>query len=126
MVLYHFCAAHMIPSIMKHGLTLGQWPRIGELHKNWPKCQWLTKDPNPKNQSWATRRLVSYSRTAYRLTVKIPDSHHRKCVKATDYIKDLPDYEHSLITEWDGSENWYVYTGNIPPKWIVGCRKMEG
>lgn len=126
MILYHFCAAHMLPSIMKEGLTLGRWPIIGYGLQTWPKCQWLTQNPDPKEQSWATKNLISYDRTAYRLTVRIPDNYQKKLVRARVQMMNVPPKDRSIITEWPGSDDWYVYLGNIPPQWIDGCRKMEG
>lgn len=125
MTLYHFCAAHMMPAIMKEGLTLGKYPIIGAAPDDWPKTQWLTRDLDPRRQSWATHTLVSYSRLAYRLTIQIPDSHRKKLVKAADYAKQLPAHDRLLVTEWAGSDSRYVYLGNIPPKWIVGCHRMK-
>lgn len=125
MILYHFCAAHMMPAIMREGLTLGKYPILGASFALWPKTQWLTKDPDPRRQSWATRALVPYSRLAYRLTVQIPESYRKKLVKASDYAKRLPEEDRALVSKWAGSENWYVYLANIPPKWIVGCTRMD-
>ena len=126
MILYHFCAAHMLPAILKEGLTLGRWPIIGANVQTWPKSQWLTKNADPTKQSWATQNLISHSRTAYRLTVRIPDNYRKKLVQARVQMMNFPQKDRAIITEWPGSDDWYVYLGNIPPTWIVGCRKMEG
>ena len=125
MVLYHFCAAHMKSAILKNGLTLGLYPIQGKRPEDWPKCQWLTKDPEPEKQSWATRNLLSYSRTAYRLTVKIPDNYClKKLQSAEQFVAGMSEADRKPITEYPGSENWYVYLGRIPPKWIIGCKRM--
>ena len=125
MVLYHFCAAHMKSAILQNGLTLGLYPIQGKLLKDWPKCQWLTKDPDPEKQSWATRNILSYSGTAYRLTVKIPDNYcWKKLQPAEQFVAEMSEDDRKPITEYLGSENWYVYLGRIPPKWIVGCKCM--
>ena len=29
-----------------------------------------------------------------------------------------------LAAEWAGSDKWYVFTGRIPPRWILGYTKM--
>ena len=127
MILYHFCAAHMKDSILAEGLTKGMFPHFeGDDLEPIPKCQWLTKDPDPRRQSWATQNLINYSRTAYRLTVDIPRSHHKKLVRALDFIRDMPAEDQELVTGWAGGDQWYIYRGNIPPKWIVGCHKVEG
>ena len=125
MTFYHFCAAHMVSDVMQCGLTLGAYPLIGGSELQFiPKCQWLTAEPDPDKQSWATSRLIAYSRTAYRLTVKIPDSYKKKIVRAAGFVKELPVEHQGIVTDWDGSDKWYIFKGNIPPKWIVGCRKM--
>lgn len=127
MNLYHFCAAHMKDSILRTGLTLGCLPMLSEggvvLH---PNVQWLTAEPDPQKQIWATRNLVPYSRTDYRLTVRIPDNYRKKLVRATDYVKALPEEARGLVLDWPGSEKWYVYLGRIPAKWIMGCRHFKG
>lgn len=125
MILYHFCAAHMLPSIRENGLTLGKYPIFESPINEWPKCQWLTSNKDPKAQSWATRHLIPYSRTAYRITVRVPDSYHKKLIQAVRYAMNLPEKDRAIVTEWPGSENWYVYLGKIPPKWIIGCKRME-
>ena len=123
-VMYHFCAAHFLRSILSQGLTLGMTPAtkdgaVGLI----PGTQWLTKDRDPQRQSWNTNNLVPYSRTAYRLTISIPHSHRKKLVKAADFMKELGD-EVGLM-EWPGSDNWYIFLGKIPPTWIVGVKRME-
>lgn len=124
--LYHFCPAHMVDGIRLDGLTMGKFPcfKNGGVELI-PNRQWLTAEPRPDKQSWATRRILPYSRTAYRLTVNIPDGCHKKLVKATEYIKSLPECSRSVVEDWPGSDKWYIFCGRIPPKWIVGCRKME-
>lgn len=126
MTLYHFCAERNKNSILLEGLTLGQFPQFSNgQYKFLPRCQWLTTEPDPKKQSWATQNLIDYSRTEYRLTVNIPDSYHKKLVRATDFVKDMPEEAQQIVTGWNGSENWYIYRGNIPAKWIVGCKRMR-
>lgn len=126
MTLYHFCAAHMKNSILANGLTEGKFPHWeGNNLQPIPRCQWLTADPNPRNQSWATQHVIDYSRTAYRLTVNIPDSYRKKLFRALDFVRDMPIEDHQLVNGWPGGENWYIYCGNIPAKWIVGCRRMK-
>lgn len=127
MTLYHFCAAHMLKSILAEGLTEGMFPHFeGEKFEPIPRCQWLTADPDPKKQSWATRVYINYSRTAYRLTVNIPDSYRKKLVRAADFVKEMSEEDQRLVTDWPGSENWYIFRGKIPVKWIVGCHRTEG
>ena len=127
MILYHFAPAHMVAAIRREGLTLGKWPVFaGASVSTFYDCQWLTREKDPKKQSWATRHLVPYSRTAYRLTISIPASHRKKLSKASAHAQRLPIGNDCLISEWAGSDDWYIYRGKIPPKWIVGCHCMEG
>ncbi|QEY33668.1 hypothetical protein FL966_00530 [Caproiciproducens galactitolivorans] len=127
MNIYHFCAAQHKDSIMHEGLTLGQFPKLVDgVYKLIPRCQWLTTEPDPRKQSWATRNLIDYSRTAYRLTVNIPDNYRKKLIRAIDFVADMPEEAQQIVTGWDGSDKWYIYRGIIPAKWIVGCHRMEG
>lgn len=124
MKLYHFAPVHMLQSILSNGLTLGRLPIVddnGNMLLISP-CQWLTKDGRWDKQSWATQQLVDYDRTAYRLLISIPKSHRKSLVKAHDYLPQLPGENKRLITDWEGSENWFLYFGRIPPGWI---RKVE-
>ena len=119
MTLYHFCPAHMLEGIKKHGLILGKFPLLGSERISFiTECQWLTADPNPFHQSWATRQLIPYSRTAYRLTIDIPMSRLRKLHRATTFVKDMPQKDQEIVTRWAGSEHWYIYKGKIPATWI--------
>lgn len=127
MTLYHFCAAHMVRSIMQEGLTMGKFPVLSD--KGWSfiePCQWLSAEPDARKQSWATSYLINYDRTAYRLTVNIPRSYLKKLKKATDFVKTLSEESRGLVEGWDGSEKWYIFKGKIPSAWIVGCKKMKG
>lgn len=125
MILYHFCPAHMVQSILDEGLTKGKFPVLGDRHYSFmDNCQWLTDEKDPQSQSWNTSQLIPYSRTACRLTIHIPDSHHKKLVLATDYVKPLPVEAQGIVLDWEGHTHWYIFKGRIPVKWIVGCKKM--
>ena len=124
--LYHFCAAKDVKAIRESGLTLGMTPiwtglRLELFHRT----QWLTKERDPDKQSWNTHNLVSYSRTAYRLTIDIPGSHKKKLIPAWEFIGRLPPENAGLVRDWPGSDMWYVFQGKIPPGWIVGCTRTE-
>lgn len=124
--LYHFCAAQDVESIKRQGLTLGMCPVVTDYGiKFIKKCQWLTKDMNPAAQSWATSHGLNYSRTAYRLTVVIPKKHVRNLIVSTEFVKELPKEAQEVVNGWPGSEEWYIYRGTIPPKWIKEIVKME-
>lgn len=126
MVLYHFCAKHCLNDILRDGLTLGMTPVFTANSMSIMRGhQWLTAEKDPRKQSWNTHNLISYSRTAVRLTVCIPDNYRKKLIKATDLVKTLPPEGRYIITEYAGSEAWYIYKGRIPPKWILGYELME-
>lgn len=125
MILYHFCPAHLKSAILMEGLTKGGFPLMQSGGFVW-HVQWLTSERDRRQQTWATKNLISYSRTAYRLTIDIPDSRWKKLTKALDWVSVFPDGDRKIVTEWPGADAWYVYLGKIPPKWIVGCRRMEG
>ena len=69
--------------------------------------------------------MIDYSRAEYRLTINIPDSYHKKLIRAVDFVKEMPEETQEIVTKWVGSEKWYVYHGIIPRKWIAGCHRME-
>lgn len=126
MTLYHFCAEQDKSNILKEGITLGQFPKlVSGQYQFVPHCQWLTADPDPQKQSWATKHLIDYSRTAYRLTINIPANYHKKLIRAIDFVKDMPEEAQRIVTGWGGSDEWYIYHGKIPAKWIVGCHRVE-
>ena len=119
MILYHFCPAHLVRGIMEQGLCVGMFPLIGGGHVTMLEgYQWLTAEKDPAKQSWATRQIIPYSRIACRLTVDIPLSRIRKLYRAVDFVKSFEPEQQEIVTEWPGSDQWYVYKGRIPPKWI--------
>ena len=125
-VLYHFCAARDVRSIMENGLTKGLTPVFEDGALRFEHgTQWLTAEKDPAKQSWHTHTLVSYSRTAYRLTVSIPHSHRKKLHKAAEFIRQFPEENAGLVNDWEGSASWYVFQGTIPPAWIVGVQRTE-
>lgn len=120
MLLYHFCPEHMLDSIEKEGLTKGKLPvMLDGGMAFFDGCQWLTEEPDQKAQSWATQKLLPYSRTAVRLSIWIPKKHLKHLVKAADLVSILPKESKAIITEWAGSEMWHVFLGRIPAKWIT-------
>lgn len=126
MKLYHFCPSHLLKSIKKRGLTKGHMPLLKlnstELIGG---VQWLTVEPDPSKQSWATRHVVSYDRTECRLTVEIPSRCEEHLVSAMDFIKRYPEADQRIITGYEGSDQWYVYLGLIPPVWISDVEFMK-
>lgn len=119
MKLYHFAPAHLLKGIQKQGLVLGSLPIITETKIDLVRpCQWLTSDGDFNSQSWATRGLVQYDRTAVRLKMVIPKTARGKLWNAHDLLPQIPEESRRLITDWDGSEHWYLFFGRIPPGWI--------
>ena len=126
MRIYHFCSARDVKAIRRQGIRLGgvYISKTGDAKsvEIYQGYQWLTLDPEKKNQSWATRHFVKYDRTAYRLTVELPDD-------AVLYDRDGLEAEIPgsgiLFDGWPGSENWRVYHGWILPEWITACERME-
>lgn len=90
MILYHFCPAHLKSAILMEGLTKGGFPLMQSGGFVW-HVQWLTSERDRRQQTWATKNLISYSRTAYRLTIDIPDSRWKKLMKALDWVSVFPD-----------------------------------
>ena len=124
--LISFLRKTFLPGILREGLTKGGTPIIeGGMIRLQMGHQWLTAENDPRKHSWNTHNLVSYSRTEVRLTVSIPDSYRKKLVKATDLVKTLPPEGRDIITDYGGSESWYIYKGRIPPSWIVGYELMK-
>jgi hypothetical protein len=121
MKLYHFTSEHLLPDILKQGITLGVLPIFNEQLKQYEfltPCQWLTKDSDFNNQSWATSHILGYDRTAFRITVVIPKHHRSKLWSAYDYLPKLPGENKRLIKDWTGSKDWYLFFGKIPRGWI--------
>ena len=126
MILYHFCSRRHVKSIQHRGLTEGvlatRTPTGFHLRTGF---QWLTKDGDAKNQSWATKNLIKYSRTEYRLTLDIPDEYvGKRLFSSMEFILLHPEAE-PLFTMWPGSENWMVFEGTIPKEWITDVTKIE-
>lgn len=119
MKLYHFTASRFVEEIKKDGLTLGQMPIFTKTKTIlMGPCQWLTSDGRFDRQNWATRQLIDYDRTDVRLTVTIPKTARDKLCRAYDLLPHLPEEGRRIITDWEGSENWYLFFGRIPPGWI--------
>ena len=119
MTLYHFCSDKHVKKILRQGLTIGYLteptPQGFIIHKGWI---WLTTNLDPKNQSWATRNVVKYIRTAYRLKIDIPDSELDRMYDREKLTALYPSCG-VLFDGWPGSENWRVFKGIIHKEWIV-------
>lgn len=124
MTFYHFCADKHVKKILRQGLTIGALteptPQGYIIHIGWI---WLTTDPDPNNQSWNTMNAINYSRTAWRLTVDIPDSERKRIYSRFGIASVYPACD-MLFKGFKGSESWRVYHGMIPKEWIVGAKEM--
>lgn len=121
MKLYHFTPEHLLPEILKDGITKGVLPVFNdddELEYFLPNCQWLTAEPYYYKQSWAPSHLIDYDRTACRLTITIPKSHRHKLIPAIDFVSSYSGLTKRCVTEYAGSEKWYVFLDRIPAGWI--------
>jgi hypothetical protein len=70
-----------------------------------------------KKQSWATRNAIQYSRTAWRLTVEIPDNELDR-IYDRQRLRAVYPLTEPLFEGWPGSENWCVHHGRIPREYI--------
>jgi hypothetical protein len=116
MKLYHFCPEWMLDSILKEGLTKGKML----LNDNPPSfrdnMQWLTINKD-FDQSWNKYSTLPYSRTDYRLTIKLPNRNNLFNWKFQGY--QLTSNEmYDVLSSFGDPENWYVYNGVIKAKLI--------
>lgn len=132
MILYHFCSERDYNRIRREGISRGMiaiMPKESSdntfkgirFHANW---QWLTADPDPAHQSWATKNLIPYSRTAYRLTLEIPWDEAETRLYDRGRLKTIMPEADYLFDGWPGSEDWRVYQGYIPARWIKQAERM--
>lgn len=125
MILFHFCAGKHIKSILHHGLTEGFLAIPAHcgfsLLSGWT---WLTTDPDPNNQSWATKNAIKYDRTAWRLTIEIPDDALSEMYDRAGVSRIYPTCD-LLFKDFRGSENWRVYHGRIPKEWIREANEVH-
>lgn len=125
MTLYHFTGTQFVPQIKHSGISKGAVC----VAENGRLCmtfgyQWLTTEPDPDKQSWNTKYLVRYSRTAVRMTIRLPDEMAWKLFDRDGMAKQIPGSE-KLFDGWEGSDKWRVYHGIIFPEWIVKLEEMR-
>lgn len=125
MTIYHFCAKRHARRILREGLTRGAlsipMDRGFLMIQGWT---WLTLCGNPNAQSWATQNAIDYDRTAYRLTIELPDEVIPNLYDRERLVKEFPCSD-VLFEGWDGSENWRVLKGRIPREWIKEAVSKE-
>lgn len=120
MKLFHFCGRRFVESILREGLTKGTFPKPTKLGWDFTRFrQWLTEEPDANKQSWATRYTIHYGRTDCRLIVDIPDEYMGNLKRAVEYVQNMPREHRRIVTDWPGSDKWFIYIGVIPPEWIT-------
>ncbi len=125
MILYHFCANRHIRNILHKGICIGGVTEILPtgyvVHSGWI---WLTLNGNPKEQTWDGGLLIRYSRTAWRLTVSIPDNKLERLYDR-QRITGLYPGANTLFAGFRGAEDWRIFKGAIPAKWIIQADDMR-
>lgn len=118
MRLYHFTAAHLLPSIRREGLTRGFFVRtagsevIYDTHRIW-----LTSSPDWR-QPWCDLRYSSlpFDRTATRILLSIPEENKPALERWVDIAHSCP-----LAVDLNAfcqPQDWWLYNGRIPPEWF--------
>ena len=129
MRVYHFCAAKSMRAILRQGVKVGgvYVPHPGDAKSidMYRGYQWVTLDPERANQSWATRQIVKYDRTAYRMAIDLPDEAVERLLTRDQLDAEIPG-SGVLFDGWPGSESWRVYHGWILPEWITECDRVDG
>lgn len=124
MIFYHFCADRDKNNIMRHGLTIGGVAvpegKGFQLYNGWI---WLTCCGDATKQSWDTHRVIRYSRTAWRLSVDIPDSEKHRLYDRVSLRTKYGANVDLLFKGWDGSADWRVFHGMIPAEWIKAVER---
>lgn len=134
MTIYHFCSDKSIRGIMTDGITRGIVPGfafisapkggrtgVAVMTKGW---QWVTTDGDPMRQSWATSEYIKENRVEFRLTIEIPEKELDSLYDKEKFLTVFPNHG-PLFDEWDGSENWRIYRGNIPKYWIKDIERWN-
>ena len=125
MTVYHFCSAKGMRGIRRKGICEGvavRWEN-DVLYMRYG-YQWVTLDGRHDAQSWATNVMISEDRTAYRWTVEIPESETGSLLDRDGLDKAVPGCGQAF-DGWDGSENWRVFSGRIPRKWLKKLDKWD-
>lgn len=128
MILYHFCADHLLPAILREGLTLGRiaWTEKGQIRMRYG-FQWLTEDPDREKQEWCNPEYstLPYDRAANRLTVVIPkeaEVNLSRWVETGPLI--MPAEQFRILNIFGEPEKHWLYRGNVRPAWIVAVNRL--
>ena len=126
MKLWHFTSPHHVEGCRRYGLRLGMVPVSLDPPRLLRGYQWLTSNPD-RAQSWTEGSTLPYDRTAFRLTIRIPRS-HRGHVRRWTEVGPLLVAADTLATlnEFGDPENWWLYVGAVPPRWIERVVDMRG
>lgn len=119
MRLYHFTARRFVDAILRDGICRGgvlvsvNPVRIDTAYR------WLTTNPDWLAQEWAegTGRLP-YKRDEARLAVDVPD-HAAGNVLTWCVSGPIISRYYRLLSGYGDPENWRLYFGNVPSKWIT-------
>jgi hypothetical protein len=116
MKVYHFTARHLLAGCLNEGLTKGMIPLFDDVGNPYvaPGWQWVTTNPN-WDQAWDSGTTLPYSRTAHRLTVKVPKAHGWRLHR---WRRVVPGYMAEVLGAEGDPENWLLFHGRIKPAWI--------
>lgn len=113
MKLYHFTSEFHLPGITQNGLIRGDVPTSPTGGFN---AVWLTRNHKAANQGWDKGSGIN--KTGVLLQVDIDES-DKNLIKWTDALKIYnvePWWAEALNkTGGNGQDDWYIYTGLIPP-----------
>ncbi|HTF32788.1 MAG TPA: hypothetical protein VK714_03690 [Myxococcota bacterium] len=141
MKLYHFTGVEYLEEIATAGLTRGEVP-LGPMKTE--NAVWLTRDPDPDSQGWAGEGhvLTDLERElAAKLKGRpVPPGAFLADKRAVRLIIEVPAGDAKLVpwltfarqrgvsgkwrrtlnrTGGGGQENWFLYLGTVPTKWIM-------
>jgi hypothetical protein len=120
MKLWHFTAAHLLPSILREGLTRGMIPLSDDPPRLLPGFQWLTRNPAWEQACLEGTGRLPYSRTEVRLTVVVPKADHAQLLPWLSVCRQVP--LHEVLNSLGDPENWMLFRGRVKPAWI---RRVE-
>lgn len=125
MRLYHFTSRHHIRGCLHQGLRLGMVPLSIDPPKVLGGYQWLTSNPD-RAQSWNEGSSLPYDRTAYRLTVRVPDSERHRLYEWLSVGPLLvPPPMLADLNAYGDPDNWWLFDGFVPPGWLEDVQRTS-
>ena len=126
--LYHWCADHMLDSILRQGLTRGviAWMEGGNpvFRRGF---QWLTRNPERDAQEWCHVQYstLPYDRCANRLTVMVP-AHEALSLSCWADCGPLivPPEQYEVLSAFGNPRDHFVFRGNVKPAWITRTERL--